>query len=119
MGTWLKAGLQGGLALSIVAVALAIVGLTPAFTWIPEIPLLLAAAVLPIAGLAITGRRGAADGPALHGAFAGALAGALCGAAGGVCYVAFGKPLTNLVVLPGLGLVAGAIVGLVAAFPRH
>ncbi|MDQ2950955.1 MAG: hypothetical protein M3R54_01685 [Chloroflexota bacterium] len=119
MGTWSRAGAQGGLALSVVAVALAIVGLAPAFTWIPEVPLLLVAALLPIAGLTITGRRGAADGPVRHGAFAGALAGAMCGAAAGVCYFAFGKPFANLVILPALGLLAGAIIGFLAALPRR
>lgn len=78
----------------------AIVGLSPSLRWVPEIPLLLVAGLVPIVILTVAGYRA--------GALSGALAGAIGGVLGGVTYVVYGKPLLNIPI----GLVAGSVGGL-------
>ena len=94
--------------MSAVAVLFAVVGLTPSFSWVPEVPLLAAGVLLPAAILGATGfRAGARSRNVFAGALAGAIAGALGGFVGGVSYVVFGKPALNIAV----GLLAGAVLG--------
>jgi hypothetical protein len=108
-------GARIGLALGACVVILAVVGLAPAFSWIPEVPFLVVAAVLPIAGFALAGSRAAAQtGNWTEGLIAGAVAGALSGAIGGLSYALFGKPLLNIAVGIALGSVGGAITGAAA-----
>jgi hypothetical protein len=101
-------GLRGGVALSVAAVLFAVVGLTPSLSWVPEVPLLAAAVLLPVAILGVIGFRAAArTRRSLAGGLAGAMAGAISGLVAGVSYVVFGKPALNIVV----GLVVGAAAG--------
>lgn len=94
--------------MSAAAVLFAVVGLTPSFSWVPELPLLAAGVLLPTAILGVTGfRAGALTRSVLAGALAGVIAGALGGFVGGVSYVVVGKPALNIAV----GLLAGAVVG--------
>lgn len=94
--------------MSAASVLFAVVGLTPSFSWVPEVPLLVAGVLLPTAILGVTGfRAGARTRNVLAGALAAAIAGALGGFVGGVSYVVFGKPALNIAV----GLLAGAVVG--------
>jgi hypothetical protein len=110
-------GLRVGVVLAVGAVVLAVVGLTPSFSWIPEVPLLLTAALIPLLGFGFAGYRSASvSHRALDGMIAGAVAGLLSGVVGGLSYVAFGKPLLNLIVGPLIGAVGGALVGATAAF---
>jgi hypothetical protein len=110
-------GLRVGVVLAAAAVVLAVVGLTPSFSWLPEIPLVLTAALIPLIGFAFAGYRSAAvSHRALDGMIAGAVAGLLSGAIGGLSYVLFGKPLLNVIVGPAIGAVGGALVGAVAGF---
>ena len=109
-------GLRVGGVLAVGVVILAVVGLTPAFSWIPEVPLLLTAAFIPLLGYGIAGYRSALmTHRALDGIVAGAVAGVLSGAIGGMTYVAFGKPLLNLIVGPAIGAIGGGVVGAIAA----
>jgi hypothetical protein len=88
-----------------------LLGLTQAFTWIAEVPLVGTAIVLPIAVLIWTGYRAAMRSDRLvAGPLSGALAGVIGGGAAGIIYLLAGKPALNVVV----GLVAGALCG--AAF---
>jgi hypothetical protein len=85
-----------------------LLGLTPAFTWIPEVPLVGTAMVLPIVVLIWTGFRAATRSDRLvAGPLSGALAGAIGGGAAGIIYLLAGKPALNVAV----GLVAGALSG--------
>ncbi len=107
-------GLRAGVALGACVVVLAIVGLTPSLSWIPEVPLVGGAIVLPVATYGLTGyRAGKRSGRVLAGTLAGSLAGAISGAVGGVAYVLFGKPALNILVGVLLGAVGGAIIGTV------
>jgi hypothetical protein len=111
--TTLREGLRGAAVLAACVVVLAVLGLSPSLAWIPEVPLLATAVVVPVAVLGLTGYRAAQRDPrVLAGAIAGGLAGAISGAVGGVAYVAFGKPLLNLPVGVVVGLVGGATIGL-------
>jgi hypothetical protein len=95
------------------AVILAIVGLAPALSWLPEWLVLGTAAVVPIAVLSWTGFRAASQaGRFLDGPMAAAFAGAIGGCAGGLAYLLFGKPALNILI----GLIAGAIGGAVVGF---
>jgi len=93
-------------------VILAVLGLSPTFSWIPERPLLLAAILLPIAAYALAGSHAAAR---THrwpsGLVAGAVAGAISGTIGGLSYALFGKSLLNIAVGLAVGTVGGAHVG--------
>lgn len=108
-------GLRIGLALGVWVVILAVLGLGPASSWIPEVPLIVVAVGVPIAGYALAGSR-AADrtGRWPTGLAAGAIAGALSGVIGGASYVLFGKPLLNIPVGLALGTIGGALVGAAA-----
>jgi hypothetical protein len=96
----LTEGLRFGAILAAFAVIFAIVGLSPSFRWVPEIPLLLVAGLIPAVILTVAGYRA--------GALSGALAGAIGGVVGGVAYVVYGKPVLNIPI----GLVAGSAGGL-------
>jgi hypothetical protein len=112
----LSEGLRAGLALSAAVVVLAVLGLHPALTWIPEVPLLAAALVLPLGAFGLAGyRAGRRSRTVQAGALAGSLAGAIAGAVGGLAYVFFGKPMMNIAVGLVLGTFGGAIIGAVAA----
>jgi hypothetical protein len=101
-------GLKAGVSMAVVAILFAIVGLSPSLTWVPEVPLLAAAVLLPVAIIAVTGfRAGVRSMRVPAGTLAGALAGAIGGCVGGVSYVVFGKPALNIAG----GLVAGAMAG--------
>lgn len=94
---------------------LAILGLSPAFSWIPEAPLVLVAILLPIGAFALAGSRAASrSGRWPSGLVAGAVAGALSGTIGGLSYALFGKPLLNIAVGLALGALGGALVGTAA-----
>jgi len=109
-------GLRAGVALGACVVVLAIVGLTPSLSWIPEVPLVGGAIVLPIATYGLTGyRTGKRSGRLVAGTIAASLAGAISGAVGGVAYVLFGKPVLNILVGVLLGAVGGAVVGTAGA----
>jgi hypothetical protein len=106
-------GLRSGVLISLCAVALAVLGLTPALSWIPEAPLLGAAIVVPVAILMWTGFRSATrSGRLVAGPYAGVLAGAIGGCVGGIAYLVAGKPSLNVVV----GLVGGTLSGAVLGF---
>ena len=109
-------GLRVGAVLAAAAVVLAVVGLTPSFSWVPELALLLTATLIPVIGFGFAGYRSAAQSHrALDGMIAGAVAGLLSGLVGGLSYVAFGKPLLNVIVGAAIGAVGGAVVGAIAA----
>src|ERR1700687_1472401 len=106
--TVLLEGLLGGAILAVVAIVLGVLGLSPSFSWIPE-ALLVAAFVLVPIGItgAIGGRAAMHSGRVLAGTLAGLIAGAIAGCAGGLTYVAFGKPVLNVVI----GTLGGALAG--------
>jgi hypothetical protein len=89
------------------AVVFAVLGLTPSLAWIPELPLLGAGALIPVAILAVAGYRA--------GWRAASLAGAIGGAAGGIAYVVYGKAIVNVAVGILLGTVGGALIGAASA----
>lgn len=110
------AGVRGGTVLAALAILFAILGLTPSLSWIPEVPLLTIALVMPIAVLTVTGYRAwKSSGLILMGAIAGATAGGIGGCAGGVAYVVFGKSAVNVVAGAIVGVAAGAALGAVGA----
>jgi hypothetical protein len=112
----LTAGVRAGAALAAFAILFAILGLTPSLSWIPEVPLLTVAGVVPIALLTLTGYRAwKSSGLILMGAIAGATAGGIGGCAGGVAYVVLGKPVFNVVAGTIVGIGAGAALGAVGA----
>src|ERR1700694_4535013 len=105
-------GTCAGMALGVCIVGLAILGLSPSFAWIPEVPLIALALLLPIATYGLTGyRAGRRTGRIAAGAVAGGVAGGISGVAGGLSYVAFGKPILNVAVGLIVGIVGGAMVG--------
>jgi hypothetical protein len=109
----LREGLRSGAILSLCAVALAVLGLTPALSWIPEVPLIGGAIVLPLAILVWTGVRVARRSSRLvAGPLASALAGAIGGCVGGIAYLVAGKPSLNVIA----GLLGGALSGAVFGF---
>ena len=102
--------------LGVCVVLLAILGLTPSLSWIPEVPLLMAAVLLPVAACVLTGLRvGWQAGVFLPGAVGGAITGGIGGGLGGLSYVLFGKPLLNIMVGLFAGLAGGAVAGAVGA----
>src|SRR3979490_2443095 len=110
-------GLRVGVVLAIAVVVLSVVGLTPSFSWVPEVPLLLTATLIPVIGFAFAGYRSASvSHRVVDGMIAGFVAGLFSGAVGGLSYVLFGKPLLNVIVGPAIGAVGGALVGAIAAF---
>jgi hypothetical protein len=100
-------GLRYGVVLAAFAVAFAIVGLSPSFRWVPEIPLLLVAGLVPTVILTVAGYRA--------GALAGAVAGWIGGGTGGVAFVVYGRPVVNIPILLVAGLVAGLVLGALGA----
>ena len=117
IGVVLVEGLRGGIAMGVAAVLFAVVGLTPSLSWVPEVPLLAAGALVPIAILGVIGFRAGARTRALSaGALAGGFAGAIGGCVGGVSYVVFGKPLLNIAVGLAAGAGTGAVIGTAGAF---
>jgi len=108
----LAEGVRGGIVLSIAVILLAILGLTPSLSWIPEVPLIAAAVAAPVVGYALTGyRAGRRSGRMAAGGLAGTIAGGISGVVGGTAYVLFGKPLLNIVVGLLLGAIAGGLIG--------
>jgi hypothetical protein len=99
--------------LAVCAVILAVAGLAPGLSWLPEWLVIGAAIVVPVSILGWTGYRVALEsGRLFPGLLSGALAGAIAGCVGGVAYLLFGKPALNIP----LGLLAGAIGGGVVGF---
>ena len=110
------AGVRSGTVLAVFAILFAILGLTPSFSWVPEVPLLTIAGVVPVAVLMVTGYRGwRSFGLIRMGAVAGATAGAIGGCTGGVAYVVFGKPIFNVVAGTIVGIASGAVLGAIGA----
>jgi len=110
--------------LSVFVVALAFVGLSPALSWLPEVPLLGVSVLIPLVGYAVTGyRAGRRSGRVASGVIASAVAGVVSGFAAGLSFVLFDKPLLNIPVAMALGCIAGAVWGAVGAIvglqPRH
>lgn len=106
-------GLRSGVLISLCAVALGVLGLTPALSWIPEAPLLGAAIVVPVAILVWTGFRSATQsGRLVAGPYTGVLAGAIGGCVGGIAYLIAGKPALNIAI----GLLGGALAGAALGF---
>ena len=104
----LAEGLKGGVAVAVVSMLFAVIGLSPSLTWVPELPLIAAAVLIPMAIIGVAGfRAGAQTRLVWAGALAGSLGGAIGGLVGGFAYVFFGKPTLNVAV----GLVAGALGG--------
>ena len=112
----LAAGVPAGAALGVCIVVLAVIGLTPSLSWVPEQPLVGVAILLPLAVFGLTGfLAGQRTKRILGGLLAGAVAGIISGGVGGVSYVFFGKSLMNIAVGLLLGAVAGGAVGAVGA----
>lgn len=110
--TALWEGARMGVVLAVCVVVLAILGLTPSLRWIPEVPLVGTAILLPIAAFVLTGFwQGRRTGCMVAGALAGAVAGGISGAVGGLSYVLFGKSPANIVVGLVLGTAGGAAAG--------
>jgi hypothetical protein len=103
----LKEGLKEGLILGVAAVILGVAGLSPSLTWIPEALLLALFVLVPVTVLAFAGYHA--------GALGASIAGAIGGCAGGLTYVAFGKPALNVFVGTVAGAVGGAVIGAFAA----
>ena len=111
-GQGLVCGIAGGLLLALFAVAFAILGLTPSLSWIPEVPLLAAAVIVPVAIMVVTGHKAYARTlDVVAAVLAGSLAGALGGLTGGVSYVVAGRSAVNLVAGLLVGVVGGAFLG--------
>jgi len=109
-------GLRGGAALGVCVAVLAVLGLSPALRWIPEVPLIGAAVLLPVAAFGMTGyRAGQRSGRPVAGTLAGGVAGAIAGGVAGLAYVVFGKPVLNVPVGLVLGAAGGALLGTIAA----
>jgi hypothetical protein len=98
--------------LALAAIVFAVLGLTPSLRWIPEVPLIVVAILVPIAVLGFTGYRAGSRWSRLEaGAMAGTVAGGIGGLVGGISYVVFGKSLLNIAVGLILGAIGGAIIG--------
>ena len=96
-GHGLALGTAGGLLLALFAAVFAILGLTPSLSWIPEVPLLAAAVIVPVAIMVVTGHNAYARTLDVVAAMlAGSLAGALGGLTGGVSYVVAGRSAVRL-----------------------
>ena len=106
-------GLRSGTILAVCSLAFAVLGLMPTLSWNPEVPLLAAAILFPVAVLSWTGIRAATRSGRIAAApLAAGLAGAIGGCIGGVAYVVFGKPALNVP----FGLLAGSVVGVAVGF---
>lgn len=115
-GIAFRTGVASGVVLGACVIVLAILGLTPSLSWIPEAPLVGVAVLLPLAVCGLTGFRvGLRDGRVAPGAVAGALAGSIGGVVGGMCYVLFGKPLLNIAGGLLLGSIGGGAAGAAGA----
>ncbi len=109
-------GARSGILLGLVALAFAVLGLSPSLSWIPEVPLIVAAVILPVGILAFTGFQATSrSGLTISGATTGGQAGAIGGFIGGLAYFLFGKPALNIVVGLLAGAIAGAAIGLLGA----
>jgi hypothetical protein len=114
--TVLVEGSRSGLAVAACAVLFAVLGLSPSLSWIPELPLLGSALLVPVAIYGVTGfRTGLRRRRVLDGALAGALAGAISGAAAGLCFVLYGKSPLNVLVGIVLGAAGGGFAGSLGA----
>jgi hypothetical protein len=108
----LAEGLRAGVMLGVVAVVLGVLGLTPSLRWIPDVPLIVAAILVPVVCLSITGyRSGSRSGRIEAAGMAGAIAGAVGGIVGGIAYVLYGKSFLNIGVGLVLGTIGGAVIG--------
>src|SRR5712691_11314221 len=77
-------GLRVGGVAAVCVAALAVVGLTPFFSWVPETPLVLTAVLIPMLGYGLAGYRSASlSRRALDGVIAGLVAGVVSGGVGG------------------------------------
>ncbi len=109
-------GARMGIVLAVCAAILAYVGLDPGFAWVPEVPLVLGAAVVPTIAFAIAGARaGGLSRQWVAGGYAGGICGAIGGGAGGLAYVYFGKSILNVPIGLLIGVVLGAGVGAASA----
>ena len=109
-------GVRGGVVLGACVIVLAVLGLTPSLSWLPELPLVTVALVLPVVAFGLIGHRaGLRSGRLASGALAGALAGAISGGVGGVAFVLYGKSALNVAVGILLGVVGGVLVGAAGA----
>jgi hypothetical protein len=116
---WLREGIRGGLIVGIAVVILAVLGLTPALSWIPEGPLVTLAILVPVLAYGLIGYRVRTQtGRIAAASAAGAVAGAISGAVGGVAYALFGKPVLNIAVGLLLGAIGGAIIGAAGGLRR-
>ena len=116
----LSIGISSGISLSFAVTVLAVVGLGPWFTWVPDSVLIIAAAAMGAIDLARAGARGRAlTGWVRDGASAAALAGAIAGTSAGGCFVVFGQGALELVILPIIGALAGLAIGGFAAWWRR
>ncbi len=107
-------GLRAGALLGGWAVIVAILGLSPGFSWIPEGPFIGAAGLVAVAILGSAGFRGKRkSGRLVAGPLTGAIAGGIGGCVGGLAYVVAGKPALNVAIGLLLGVVAGGAIGLV------
>jgi hypothetical protein len=114
--TVLTEGVRGGVALGAGVIVLAVVGLTPSLSWLPEVPLVALSLLLPVVAYALVGHRARLrTGRLAGGALAGALAGAISGGIGGVAFVLFGKPAFNIAAGILLGVVGGTVAGAAGA----
>src|SRR5207237_8829534 len=96
-GSAMAEGVRGGIALSLAVILLALLGLTPSLRWIPEVPLIVAAIAVPVAGYALTGyRAGRRSGRMAAGALAGAVDGSMSGEVGGLALYRFSSSLLNI-----------------------
>jgi hypothetical protein len=106
-----------GIPLGVGVAVLAILGLAPSMSWIPEAPLLAVAGLLPLIAYGLAGHRAARrSGRMLAGAIAGGVVGAMSGGVAGVAYMIFGKAALNVAVGLLVGAFGGAIIGAAAAF---
>lgn len=113
-----REGARSGVALGVWAAVLAVLGLTPKLSWIPELPLLGAAIVVSVAIIGWTGFRAASRSKRIvAGPLAGALTGAIGGGVGGIAYLLFGKPALNIAVGLLGGAIGGAAIGFLGALP--
>ena len=116
---WLREGIWGGLTVGVVVVILAVLGLTPSLSWIPEVPLVTIAILAPVLGYGLIGYRVRTQTGRLTAASAaGAVAGGISGAVGGVAYALFGKSVLNIAVGLALGAIVGAIMGAAGGLRR-
>ena len=108
------AGVRAGAALGVCVAVLAVIGLS--LSWVPELPLLGVAILLPLAVFGLTGfLAGQRTKRIVGGLLAGAVAGVIGGGVGGLSYVFFGKSLVNIAVGLLLGALAGGAAGAVGA----